>query len=68
MSTLTPLELIEKQQEVIEQYKLVVEAHNNSRDKLYNFLGTLLTTLKLDDPTAKDLVIKHLSSLLEGRK
>jgi uncharacterized coiled-coil protein SlyX len=66
--TTDTLEIITQQQKVIEQYRLVVESHNNSREKLYDLLESLLNTLKMNDPAATALVIKHLSQLVEGRK
>ena len=66
--TTETLEIITQQQELIEQYRLVVESYKNSKEKLYELLEALLTTLKMDDPAAKALVIKHLTQLVEERK
>jgi uncharacterized coiled-coil protein SlyX len=66
--TTDTLEIITQQQKVIEQYRLVVESHNNSREKLYDLLKSLLNTLKMNDPAATALVIKHLTILVEERK
>jgi hypothetical protein len=66
--TTETLEIITQQQELIEQYRLVVESYKNSKEKLYDLLEALLTTLKMDDPAAKALVIKHLTQLVEERK
>jgi uncharacterized coiled-coil protein SlyX len=62
------LEIITKQQDLIEQYRLVVESHKNSREKLYDLLAKLLETLKMNNPAATELVIKHLTMLVEERK
>jgi hypothetical protein len=66
--TTETLEIITQQQDLIEQYRLVVESYKDSKEKLYDLLEALLTTLKMDDPAAKTLVIKHLSKLVEERK
>jgi hypothetical protein len=66
--TTETLEIITQQQDLIEQYRLVVESYKNSKEKLYDLLEALLTTLKMDDPAAKALVIKHLTQLVEERK
>ena len=62
------LEIITKQQDLIEQYRLVVESYKNSKEKLYELLEALLNTLKMDNPAAKALVIEHLTQLVEERK
>jgi hypothetical protein len=62
------LEIITKQQDLIEQYRLVVESYKNSKEKLYELLEALLNTLKMDNPAAKALVIEHLTKLVEERK
>ena len=62
------LEIITKQQDLIEQYRLVVESHKDSRAKLYDLLAKLLETLKMNNPAATELVIKHLTMLVEERK
>ena len=62
------LEIITKQQDLIEQYRLVVESHKDSREKLYDLLAKLLETLKMNNPAATELVIKHLTMLVEERK
>ena len=66
--TTETLEIITQQQDLIEQYRLVVESYKNSKKKLYDLLEALLNTLKMDDPAAKALVIKHLTQLVEERK
>jgi len=66
--TTETLEIITQQQDLIEQYRLVVESYKNSKEKLYDLLEALLSTLKMDDPAAKALVIKHLTQLVEERK
>lgn len=68
MSTLTTSEIITQQQELIEQYRITLESHKNAREKLYDLLETLLETLKMNDPAATALVIKHLTILTEGKK
>jgi predicted nucleic-acid-binding protein len=62
------LEIITKQQDLIEQYRLVVESYKNSKEKLYELLEALLNTLKMDNPAAKALVIEHLTKLVEEKK
>jgi len=62
------LEIITQQQELIEQYRLVVESYKNSKEKLYELLEALLNTLKMDNPAAKALVIEHLTKLVEEKK
>jgi hypothetical protein len=66
--TTETLEIITKQQELIEQYRLVVESYKDSKAKLYALLESLLKTLKMNDPAATALVIKHLTILVEERK
>lgn len=66
--TTETLEIITKQQELIEQYRLVVESYKDSKAKLYSLLESLLKTLKMNDPAATALVIKHLTILVEERK
>ena len=66
--TTETLEIITQQQDLIEQYRLVVESYKTSKEKLYDLLEALLTTLKMDDPAAKALVIKHLTILIEEKK
>lgn len=66
--TTETLEIITQQQNLIEQYRLVIESYKNSKEKLYDLLEALLNTLKIDDPTAKALVIKHLTQLVEEKK
>jgi len=66
--TTETIKLITQQQDLIEQYRLVVESYKTSKEKLYDLLEALLTTLKMDDPAAKALVIKHLTQLVEERK
>ena len=66
--TTETIEIITKQQDLIEQYRLVVESYKDSKEKLYELLEALLNTLKMDDPAAKALVIKHLTQLVEERK
>lgn len=62
------LEIIKQQQELIEQYRLVVESYKNSKEKLYELLEALLNALKMDNPAAKALVIEHLTKLVEEKK
>lgn len=62
------LEIITQQQELIEQYRLVVESYKNSKEKLYELLEALLNTLKMDNPAAKALVIEHLTKLVKEKK
>jgi len=62
------LEIITQQQELIEQYRLVVESYKISKEKLYELLEALLNTLKMDNPAAKALVIEHLTKLVEEKK
>jgi predicted nucleic-acid-binding protein len=66
--TTETLEIITQQQELIEQYRLVVESYKNSKEKLYELLEALLNTLKMDNPAAKALVIEHLTKLVEERR
>jgi hypothetical protein len=66
--TTETLEIITQQKEIIEQYRLVVESYKNSKEKLYDILEAILNTLKIDDPAAIALVIKHLTLLVEERK
>ncbi len=61
-------EIVEQQQQVIEQYRLVVESHKDSKEKLYKFLETLLDTLKINTPEATALAVKHLTLLVEEKK
>jgi hypothetical protein len=68
MSTITQSDIISKQQELIEGYKLVLEAHKTSKETLYKFLETIHNSLKLNDPEATANAIKHLGMLLESRK
>jgi len=66
--TTETLEIITQQQDLIEQYRLVVESYKNSKEKLYDLLEALLNTLKMDNPAAKALVIEHLTKLVEERR
>jgi hypothetical protein len=66
--TTETLEIITQQQELIEQYRLVVESYKNSKEKLYELLEALLNTLKMDNPAAKALVIEHLTKLVEEKR
>jgi hypothetical protein len=66
--TTETLEIITQQQDLIEQYRLVVESYKNSKEKLYELLEALLNTLKMDNPAAKALVIEHLTKLVEERR
>ena len=66
--TTETLEIITQQQDLIEQYRLVVESYKNSKEKLYELLEALLNTLKMDNPAAKALVIEHLTKLVEEKR
>jgi len=68
MTTQLTEEIISKQQELIEGYKLVLDAHKTSKETLYKFLETIHNSLKLNDPQATANAIKHLGMLLESRK
>ena len=58
-------EIVKQQQEVIEQYRVVLDAHKDSKEKLYKFLETILQTLEINSPDATALAIKHLTILVK---
>jgi hypothetical protein len=68
MTTVTESDIISKQQELIEGYKVLLEAHKNSKETLYKFIETIYNSLKLNDPQVTANAIKHLGMLLENKK
>lgn len=64
----TESDIIAKQQELIEGYKVVLDAHNKSKETLYKFLETIYNSLLINDPVITANSIKHLGKLLENRK
>jgi hypothetical protein len=60
-------EVVKQQQEVIEQYRVVLDCHKSSKEKLYQFLETIVETLEINSPDATALAIKHLTILVKER-
>jgi len=64
----TPQEIIQQQQELIEQYKAVVDAHTDAQQKLYNYINELHKLLVTKDPKSMQMAIEYIGKLAEKAK
>lgn len=61
-------EIIQQQQELIEQYRTVVNAHGEAQEKLYQYINKIHKLLLTNDPVSKEVAINHLGKLAEKAK
>lgn len=64
----TPQEIIQQQQELIEQYRLVANTYKDSQDKLYDYINQIYKLLLTEDPIAAKTAMAHLGKLAEKAK
>ena len=64
----TQEEIIKQQQELITQYRLVMNTYKDSQDKLYEYINQIYQLLTTKDPIATKTAIAHLSKLAEKAK
>ena len=64
----TSEEIINQQQELIEQYRVVVETHKDAQIKLYKYINELHKLLLTNDPKAMQMAIEHIGKLAEKAK
>jgi dihydrodipicolinate synthase/N-acetylneuraminate lyase len=61
-------EIIQQQQELIEQYKLLASTYKDSQDKLYDYINQIHRLLVTEDPIAIKTAMAHLGKLAEKAK
>ncbi len=64
----TTQEIIQQQQEIIEQYRVVANTYKDSQDKLYEYINQIHQLLTTKDPIAIKTAMAHLSKLAEKAK
>jgi len=61
-------EIIQQQQELIEQYRVVVKTHGEAQEKLYQYINQIYKLLLTNDPASKEVAIDHIGKLAAKAK
>ena len=61
-------EIVQQQQELIEQYRTVVNAHGEAQEKLYQYINKIHKLLLTNDPVSKEVAIDHIGKLAAKAK
>jgi len=61
----TPQEIIQQQQELIEQYRVVANTYKDAQVKLYKYINELHKLLLTNDPKAMQMAVQHIGKLAE---
>jgi hypothetical protein len=61
-------EIIQQQQELIEQYRVVVKTHGEAQEKLYQYINQIHKLLLTNDPVSKEVAIDHIGKLAAKAK
>lgn len=64
----TTQEIIQQQQELIEQYRIIMNTYKDSQDKLYEYINQIYQLLTTKDPIATKTAMAHLGKLAEKAK
>ena len=59
----TSEEIIQQQQELIEQYRVVANTYKDAQVKLYKYINELHKLLLTNDPVSKEVAIDHIGKL-----